>query len=419
MHILIVSQYFWPENFRVNDIARELAARGHKVAVLTGLPNYPEGQVFPAFKEDPARFSRLGDIEIIRVPLLPRGSGSARLMLNYLSFIISGLFVGTWKLRGRKFDSIFMFETSPITSAIPALLYRRWKKAPLLMWVLDLWPETLSAVGVVKSPRVLRLVGSLVSFIYNRCDRILIQSQAFKSNVLTYSRYPERLRYFPAWAEVDSGAASGQCAVAPELEPYRDTFNILFAGNIGEAQDFPAILDAVESLQDRPEVRWLIVGSGRAQADIEEAAKARGLSDRIKFLGRFPVERMPSFFRGAHALLVSLRDDPIFAMTIPGKVQTYLASGVPLLAMLNGEGARIIEEAGAGLTCPAGSGALLAERVRELMALSAEQRAAMGEKGQEYCSREFDRDKLMSSLETWMSELATARQGAAGKQQKG
>lgn len=411
MRLLIVSQYFWPEHFRVNELATGLAARGHQVTVLTGLPNYPDGQIFDSYRADPGPFDRLGDVEIIRLPLLPRGRTAARLLLNYLSFVIFGLVLGPWKLRGRSFDAIFMFETSPITSAIPALLLRRLKRAPLLMWVLDLWPETLAAVGVIKSPRLLGWVGKLVAFIYERCDRILIQSHAFEANVRRYSRHPERLRYFPAWAEVSDD--DGETEIAPELAPHRDGFNILFAGNIGEAQDFPSIVDAAAALRGHAGIQWLIVGSGRAEAALVEAIQARGLEDRVVLLGRHPVDRMPSFFRGADALLVSLRDDPIFAMTIPGKVQTYLASGVPILGMLNGEGARVIEEAGAGLTCPAGRGDLLAERVLDLMGRSPEERYRMGQRGRSYCQAEFDRDSLFTSLEEWILELTTSKGSCA------
>lgn len=405
MRILIVSQYYWPENFRINDLATELSARGHELTVLTGLPNYPDGEVFGDYQARPADYACHGSVEVLRVPVLPRRKGALRLVLNYLSFVVSGLLLGPWKLRGRRFDAIFVFQTSPITAALPALLLRRLKRAPVLMWVLDLWPDTLSAVGVVKSARLLGWVGKLVGFIYRRCDRVLVQSRAFGANVERWGGSAERVRYFPNWAEpVFVGAPEG-VEVAEELAGAPPGgFDILFAGNVGEAQDFPAILDAAEALRDLSAVRWNIVGDGRALDDVRTEIARRGLQRQVRLLGRHPLERMPSFFRGAQALLVSLKKEPVFALTIPGKVQSYLSAGTPILGMLDGEGARVIEESGAGLVAPAGDGAALAARVRELMALDDAQRAEMGRRGRDYGLREFDRSTLMTTLERWMQE---------------
>lgn len=407
MRILIVSQYFWPENFRINDLVDELSRRGHDVTVLTGQPNYPEGRVFPAYRANPQDYAKLGKVPVIRVPMVARGSSSIQLLLNYLSFAVSATVLGTWKLRGRRFDAIFVFQISPITAALPAIALRRLKRAPLLMWVLDLWPDTLEAVGVVRSPRLLGLVGQLVRFVYDRCDRILVQSRAFTDKVAALARGAERIRYFPGWAESLFIDGDGAPEPAPELAPYANDFKILFAGNIGEAQDFPAILDAVDALRDTANLRWLIVGDGRAAVQVREEINRRGLQDRIILLGRFPLERMPSFFAGADALLVTLRKEPIWSMTIPGKVQSYLAAGKPLLAMLDGEGGRVIEEAGAGLVASAGEGQALAAQVRHLMSLKVDDRAAMGLNGMSYGRREFGRQQMVDALESWIAECHT------------
>jgi len=405
VRLLVVTQYFWPEPFRINDLVEDLVARGHEVTVLTGHPNYPEGQIYPAFKASPGDFDTYAGAKILRVPLLPRGKGSLRLALNYLSFVLSGLFVGTWRLRGRACDAIFVFQTSPITAALPALWFRRLKRAPLLMWVLDLWPESLAAVGVVTSPRPLALVGRLVSFIYRRCDRILVQSKAFFPNITRYSGDASRARYFPGWAEPIFQGSLEQVPMASELAPFQDTFNVMFAGNLGEAQDFPAILEAAALLRARTDIRWLIVGDGRAAEGLRAGIRERGLEERVFLLGRHPLERMPAFMKGAHALLVSLRKDPTFSLTIPGKVQAYMAAGIPILGMLDGEGARVITEAGAGLTGPAGDGAALAGRVQELAGLPEAERRAMGLRGRIYCAQAFDRTSLISALEGWMEEV--------------
>lgn len=406
MRILIVTQYFWPENFRVNDLVGGLRRRGHEITVLTGSPNYPEGVVDADFLRDPAAFSWYEGAEVLRVPFMPRGRGRLRLILNYLSFVISAATVGTMRLRGRRFDAIFVFQPSPITACLPALVIGRIKKVPVLLWVLDLWPETLLAVGATRSPTVIALIGRLVSLIYRNCALVLGQSQAFRASIRQYAGDDRRFRYFPGWAESIESGWLDEIEPAPEVLEYQDTFNVLFAGNIGEAQDFPAILDAAHLLRQRADIRWLIVGDGRAAPSVRDEIERRGLQQSVRLLGRYPLERMPGFFRGANALLVTLKRDPVFALTIPGKVQTYLASGLPLIAMLDGEGARVIEEAAAGLVCPAGDSRALAQRVGELAAMSAQERAEMGSRGVAYASREFDRERLLLQLEDWIHELS-------------
>lgn len=407
MRLLVVSQYFWPENFRINDLVAELGRRGHQVTVLTGLPNYPEGQVAPEFRRDPGRFSSYERAEIVRVPILTRGKGGRRLALNYFSFVLTGCTMGVWRLRGRAFDAVFVYQPSPITACLPAILIGRLKRAPVLLWVLDLWPETLSALGVIRARWLIALMGRMVAFIYRRCRLVLAQSRAFEPNITRYSGDASRIRYFPAWAEPLFQGSLSAVEPAPEVRAYQGTFNVMFAGNIGEAQDFPAILDAAERLRHRADIRWLIVGDGRAADWVRSEIRRRALADSVRMLGRHPIERMPSFFRAAGALLVTLKRDPIFAMTIPGKVQTYLATGLPVIGMLDGEGARVIEQSGAGFVCASGDAAALADRVAQLASLSPFEHAAMGDRGLEYSRREFDRERLLTQLEGWMGELAS------------
>lgn len=403
MRLLVVTQYFWPENFRINDLVSELIRRGHQVTVLTGVPNYPDGHVFPAFKSDASRFSRYAGACVHRVPMQPRGKGGMRLLLNYLSFAISASTVGVWKLRGLHFDAIFAYEPSPITVGLPAVALRFTKNASLLFWVQDLWPETLQAVGAVKSPLILSAVGKLVSFIYKRCDVILAQSKSFIPQILKYAPSESRVLFFPNWSEKTH--TPDEVNLAPEVPSATDCFSVMFAGNIGDAQDFPAILAAAECLKGHA-IRWLIVGDGRMASWVAEQIKKRGLQDQVLMLGRFPSERMPSFFQHADALLVSLKDEPIFAMTIPSKLQTYLSAGIPVVAMLNGEGSDVVRESGSGITCRAGDYEGLAKAVLQLSQATPEERLEMGRKGHELSQREFDRDTLISRLEGWIGELS-------------
>lgn len=399
LRILVVTQYFWPENMRVNDLVRDFAKAGHEVTVLTGLPNYPEGDVFPEYKANSDSFNEYFGARVHRVPLFPRGKNSLGLILNYLSFFISASTIGLMKLRNRKFDTIFVYAVSPIMAAIPGVVFGRLKKTPVFVWVLDLWPETLRAVGVLRNPALLAMVGWMVSWIYNRADYLLLQSVAFTDNVKKYctrSVSQERLVYFPSWAEDDFSVAS---PMSSDLLQRDDSmFTVVFAGNLGEAQDFPAVLDAVESLNPRVSVRWVIVGDGRMSEWIRGQIASRKL-DNVLLLGRHPLSAMPEIFACADALLVSLKTNDVFEKTIPGKVQAYLASGKPILGMINGEAARIIEESGAGFACPSGDTRGLASITLKLATTGIAQREIMGQAGRSYYLRHFSKPTLMLRLE--------------------
>jgi len=402
MRILIVSQYFWPENFRINDLVRELQSRGHELTVLTGKPNYPSGIVFPDFRSDPSRFASFDGVEVIRVPMMPRAQGSFRLALNYLTFVLGAISLGVVNLRARSFDLVFIYEPSPITVAIPAILIGRLKKIPVVFWVLDLWPETLSALGVVRSRRIISLIGRGVRAIYDNCTLILGQSRSFVPSISKYCSDPTIVRYYPSWAE--PMFVSDSVDKAPEVPDVGDGFTILFAGNSGESQDMPALLRAAECLRDEQRVRWVIVGDGRKLDWVRREVESRGLSHSVLLVGRHPIERMPSFYAHADALLVSLKRDPVFSLVIPAKLQTYLMSGMPILGMLDGEGAQVIRDSGSGLVCPAGDSAALVTCIRDLMTRSVEERAEMGRRGRQYASSEFDRDTLISRLEGFFAE---------------
>ncbi len=402
LRILVVSQYFWPENFRINDLVQEWTGRGYAVTVLTGKPNYPAGRVFAEFQENPDHFEAFHGACVVRAPMFARSQGAARLMVNYASFVLGACLVGPWRLRGSRFDAVFVFGASPITVGLPAILMGSIKRVPVVLWVLDLWPETLSAIGVVRSRRVLSWVGTLVSFIYSRCTLVLGQSRGFQDSIAKYCRNSQKIRYFPSWSEDVFTQAGVQPAAEVRARP--EMFSVLFAGNLGEAQDLPAVLAAAELLKQESGIRWLIVGDGRKSDWLQEEVIRRGLEQQVLILGRHPVERMPSFYAHADALLVSLKKDPVFSLTIPGKLQSYLMSGVPVLSMLDGEGAEIVRASKAGLACAAGDSEGLAVAVKKMAAMSRGERAAMGSRGREFARREFGREMLMNKLERMLKE---------------
>lgn len=404
MNLLIVTQYFWPENFRINDLVTDLVKRGHEITVLTGLPNYPGGEFAEGYswKKGPWRQNYAG-ATVLRTLLLRRGScGGVRLALNFFSFALFGSWRAWFGLR-QSFDAIFVFGASPVTVGIPAIVASRRGKAPILFWVLDLWPESLTAAGGVRSPLVLGAVDRMVKWIYRRCSRVLVQSRAFIPEMARHGVPQEDIHYFPSWSE-----AVFQPLCQPDLEQLPllpQGFKVLFAGNIGEAQDFSAVLAAAEILRDRTDISWLIVGDGRMAGWAKDEARGRGL-ERVFFLGRYPLEIMPHFYAAADALLLPLKQEPIFALTIPGKLQSYLACARPILAMLDGEGSRIVREAEAGLTCPAGDSVGLAANLLSLANMPVDARIAMGLNGRRYCEANFNQVRLFDQLESWLLEAA-------------
>jgi glycosyltransferase involved in cell wall biosynthesis len=410
MRILIVSQYFWPEDFRVNELVTGLAARGHEVTVLTSWPNYPEGRFFPDYVANRERYARFQGVEIVRIPQVARGKRRFQLLLNYLSFAIMGAVLGPFRLRGRNFDVVFVFQTSPVTVGIPGGIIAWLKRAPMIMWILDCWPESLKAVGIATGPAPQWAVGLLVRAIYSSADLLLGQSEGFISNVVRYAS-AEKFRHFPNWVERVYAEADVAPSVSLPQAP-EGTFSVCYAGNVGEAQDFPAVLDAMDRLRDAP-IRFLVVGDGRDLDRSRNAAEAMGLASKVLFLGRHPPEAMPGFFAAADALLVSLKPDPIFSMTVPGKIQTYLAAGRPIVAMLDGEGADVIRTSGAGIAVAAGDSAGLAEAIKTLAALPPDARQSMGLAGRAFAKRHYDFDTQMDRLETWLTESIADSTGSS------
>lgn len=402
MDILIVSQYFWPETFRITDLAEGLAARGHNVTVLTGKPNYPQGSFYPGYSFLNKNKESYGSISIIRSPVIPRGKSRFQLLLNYLSFAFFASIVGV--MRCKRPDVILVFEISPVTVALPAIFLKKLKKSPILFWVQDLWPEVVIAVGAIRSKRILTWLEKLVYFIYQRCDYILTTSKSFFDSIKKYNISEDRLKYFPQTCEALYQPIINPTSLLEEkLLPAG--FRIIFSGNIGIAQGIETILEAAKLLREHLEIKWIFLGDGSKRSWLQQEIKRNELSDSVYWLGQYPVETMPRFFACADAMLVVLKKNPVSSLTIPGKIQSYLACGKPIIAALDGEARQLIEEAEAGLTTHSGDPQSLAHIVMDMYKLSASSRMQMGINGRKYFDKFFQRDVLLKNLEGWMAEL--------------
>lgn len=396
MRILIVSQHFWPESFRINDLVAALDREGAQLHVLTGQPNYPEGKIYPGYKWWRTRRERYGHANVVRVPLIPRsGGGAFRLAANYLSFIFSAGVLAPLLLRRQNYDAILVYATSPLLQALTAIPLKYLKGVPLIVWVQDLWPESLSATGYVKNRLVLKFVEMIVRFVYRHADLILVQSESFRNPVGRLAEGRE-IQYFPNPAEaIDLESARSYFPIFEQIP--LDCFSIVFAGNLGAAQGLDTVLDAAELLVENPGICIFLVGDGSRAAWVREEITRRGLSN-VKMLGRHPSKAMPALYERASSLLVCLSDEPAFALTVPSKVQTYLAAGRPIIGCLNGEGARIIQDAGAGVVSPAGDAKSLANAVRHVASLSQRERIAMGDAGRRYHAAHFELETLAKKL---------------------
>jgi glycosyltransferase involved in cell wall biosynthesis len=395
MKILIVSQYFWPESFSINDVARSLLEKGVEVDVLTGKPNYPAGQKFAGYHGWGCMREIWNGVSLFRVPLAARGEGGGRrLAVNYLSFVISGMLFGAWVLRKRRYDAILVYAPSPILQAIPAIFLAWLKRCGVIVWVQDLWPESLSATGHVRNKTVLKMVESVVRFIYSRADLLLAQSRAFVPLVQTLASGTPVV-YYPN--SVDPSFASSPKQDLPEVTGLDGGFSVLFAGNIGTVQAVETIVEAADFLKPYPDVQLVVMGDGSRREWMLQEQGDRGLSN-LHLPGRFPVEAMPGFMQKASVLLVTLTDQEIFKATIPNKIQAYLAAGRPIAASLNGEGANIVLEAGAGLAAPAEDGKALADTILRFYHMSEQEREAMGARGRAYYRKHFEHDMLITQL---------------------
>ena len=403
MRVTIVSQYFWPEQFRVNDLAVGLRERGHQVTVLTGQPSYPRRDVFPR-RRRPGREWYEG-VQVVRVPLASRGGGERwRLALNYLTFAASASVFGVPQLPPS--DVVLVFQISPVTMVLPALVLRQIRGTPVVLWVQDLWPHTLRATGAVRSERVYSLLEKAVGAAYRRCGRVLGQSEDFLPLLRAAGVPADQLAYLPNWAE------DHYRPLPPDPQVRREAgipegFVAMIAGNLGVAQTLETVVDAAERLRDLPggaDVHWAILGDGQRAGWLADEVSRRGLGDRVHLLGRRPPERMPELLAHADVAVTTLRRDPVWTLTIPSRVQSFLACGRPVVAAADGTTARVVAAAG-GLAVPAQDAAALAGAIASVRMLTQAERAAMGNAAREYYVTHYERAALLDRVERHLRDV--------------
>lgn len=391
--VLFITQYFYPEVFRGNDIAFDLVKRGVDVTVITAIPNYPKGKFFDGYGIFNKRCEVINGVKVIRIPLIPRGSNSIQLMLNYFSFALNSSIFILFHCLFNKYSYCLLQQLSPITTALPCIIAKRIYKIPFYSWVLDLWPESLQSAGGINNKFVLGFFSSIAKMMYKSSDKILISSKGFEESIIQKGDFKDKIIYYPNWAE--DAFSGSDSMIIPEMP---DGFKVVFAGNIGEAQDFKSIIEAAKLISEDDEIKLIIIGDGRKKRWVDEQIIYNKLENVIYMMGRYPIEYMKTFFTKADVMLVSLKNEQIFNLTAPAKIQAYMSVAKPIIAMMNGEGSNLINEAKCGLSVPAESPNELVEGIKSLKRLTEQQRLELGLNGKKYCDEYFNKDKCLTKL---------------------
>lgn len=399
MRVLVISQYFFPENFRINDLVFSLKKRGHHIEVLTGKPNYPKGEYFESYSWNGPSEEEIEGIKIYRSNLILRKKGGGvRLFLNYFSFVFFAVFK-IFKIGG-KFDKVFIYAPSPITVGFLGIITAKRFNCKSYLWVHDLWPESVRVAGGISNKIILGLINSMTKMIYKYTDQILVQSPKFIDYLKKQNVKENKLIYYPYYAEDFYKEVKAKKSYKDQ---FPDGFNILFAGNIGVAQSFDTIVNAFELLKEN-NINLIVLGEGRDKQRIIEEIKQKGISEKFYFLGTHPPEKMSEYFACSDALLITLKKAAIFSYTIPGKLQSYLACGRPIIGSLDGIGNEIIKESNSGLAGEAENSKLLAENILKLYKSSTKERKEFSMNAMKYFTRNFNKEDLLEKLEKILIE---------------
>jgi colanic acid biosynthesis glycosyl transferase WcaI len=404
VRILLLSQWYDPEpNIKSHTLARDLQGQGHTLTALTGFPNYPAGELYPGYVLRWRQWEQRDGVRVLRVPLYPEHSRSGlKRILNYLSFALAASTIGA-ALCGPA-DVMWVYHP-PLTVGLPAWWIGLLRHIPFVYEIQDLWPETLAATGMLNSPRLLKWVGHFGKFVYRRAAAITVISPGFKRNLIEKGVPADKIHVIPNWADEEVYRPVARDETRAREHGLRDRFNIMFAGVMGAAQALDTVLDAAESLRDVPAVQFVLIGDGIDVERLKQQVAARDLTN-VRFIGRQPAERMPHFFAWADALLVHLKRDPLFEITIPSKTIAYLACGRPILCGVAGDAADVVRDAQAGLIVPPQDAGALAQAVRDLAHMPVDQREALGRNGRAAFEKHYTRAVLVQKYEALFEEVA-------------
>jgi len=381
LRILLLTQWFDPEPTAKGMLfARQLRELGHEVEVITGFPNYPEGRIYPGYRQSWRQREVIDGVQLVRVPLYASHDSSAvKRLLNYFSFALTSCLYGIFM--SRKADVIYVYHP-PMTVGLSGALIGWLRRTPFVYDVQDLWPDTLRATGMIGNARALKIVGAVCNWIYRRASHIVVLSPGFRSLLAERGVPAEKISLIYNWC--DETTLRAPTTATGDLSFLDDRFNVVFAGNMGKAQALQAVLAAAALVarQDK-RVQFVFVGGGTEVSTLQQQCASSNL-ENVRFVPRMPMEQVGQLLARADALLVHLRDDPLFAITIPSKTQAYLAVGKPIIMAVRGDAANMVRQAGAGLEAEPENPASIAQAVLSLASMSLPQREAMGQQAMQY-----------------------------------
>lgn len=404
--ILIVSQYFYPETFRINDIAKEWLKQGNEVDVITGIPNYPMGKFFKGFSIFKRKRENYHGVNIKRLNIIPRYTSRFFLVLNYASFVISGFF---WKLtHKKKYDLIFAYEVSPLTQVLPAVWYAKKTKTPLVSYITDLWPDNIISVTKTHNKTLIRFIDRVAHYIYQNSNLVLTSSNSFKETIIDRGIPVGKVKFWPHYAEdfYNLNHKQSNYSVRSALEIRESAFKVFFTGNIGFGQGLDILVPVTQRMIElNHDVQFVLIGDGRFKKHLIKLVNDYGLSDRFIFVGQIPPEKIPLWMIHADLAFLSLADDDLYKRTIPSKLQSYMLMGKPILAAVKGESADIITAAQAGFVSDPGDSQTLASNLEKAIMLSDEARNEMGINSKNYYQNHYDKKNLMKQFDEWMEQI--------------
>lgn len=404
MNLLVISQYYYPEQFRINDICREWVKRGHKVTVVTAIPNYPKGKFYDGYGLLKNRKEQKDGVEIIRLPIIPRGKNPIMLILNYISFVISGFFFS--KFTKKQFDKVFIYEVSPMTQAYVGIWYAKRKKIECNLYVMDLWPESIELATGVSNRTILNLVGKMTDSIYKKCDRIFTSSKSFIKSINERGHSKEKIVFWPQYAEEFYKPISIEKCKITEIEK-DEYFKVIFAGNIGQAQGLDILIDVAKILkEDKEKVKFYLIGDGRAKAELQEKVGKEEVEEYIKFIDKKPAEDIPKYYSLCDLAFLSLKDNKISNLILPAKLQSYLACGIPILGCVGGEAKEVIEKSHSGF-CVKYDAEEIAKTIENIIKMDESELRRLRKNALEFFEENYKKELLLRKMDEYLFEGGT------------
>lgn len=396
--ILVVSQYFYPEQFRINDICQTWVKKGYEVTVLTGIPNYPQGDFFDGYSYVKNRHETYKGIDIIRIPIIPRKQSSIMLGLNYLSYVISGVI---WNLfNKKKFDYVFIYEVSPITQAIPAVSIAKKFKIPCYIYVMDLWPENFQIITGINNDVIVGAIDKMVDYIYKNCTKIFTASKSFKKNIEERGIDSNKIYFWPQYAEDFYQPVQEKNSKIKQ----DDKINLTFAGNVGEAQGLDILpIVAEKAKSENLKVRFNIIGDGRYKSTLINKIQEKNVEDMFQFIDPVPPEEIPSLLNASEFSLITLKKDEILSMTIPAKLQSSMASGAAIFLIANGEAQVIVRESKAGFYNDADDINGIMKDLREIEKYDHSYIDQMKQNSRVFYEKNFDKEYLLNKMDEFIA----------------